>query len=142
MGKDLDIGVNALLFNADGEILLGKRRNCLGDGLYSLIGGHLKEGETVEDGIIRELKEELGVTVLREDVEVVNFAYVRNEGAPMIEIGVLIKRYDGEIDNREPQRCESLGYFRLDELPEMFAATKPNLDLYISKKFYDRAIND
>ena len=42
---DLPIGVNAILINEKGELLLGKRKNAFGDGEFSLIGGHLKRRE-------------------------------------------------------------------------------------------------
>lgn len=137
---DLPIGVNALLFNDRGEILLGKRKNSVGAGMYSLFGGHLQAGETIEACIIRELKEELGITVCEHDAEVVNFAYA-GIGTPMIEIGVLIKKYVGTPRITEPQYCEDLRYFSLDDLPPMFEATRLNIELYRRSAFYDKEVN-
>ena len=53
--------------NEDGELLL-----CLRDNEpsipfphhWNLIGGHIEEGESVEDGLIREVKEELNLNLM------------------------------------------------------------------------------
>ncbi len=138
--KDLPIGVNALIFNEEGRILLGKRKNVFGAGKYSLIGGHLQRGETIEQCIQRELFEELGITVLTENVKVLNFGYV-GSGCPMIEIGVLVSKYDGSPKIMEPDLCEELGFFSLDELPLMFESTNINIQLYLKGEFYDAKLN-
>lgn len=45
----------------DGSLLLGKRTgNILESGKWGLIGGFLDRGETLEQGVLRELKEETG----------------------------------------------------------------------------------
>jgi bifunctional NMN adenylyltransferase/nudix hydrolase len=46
-----------------GHILLVKRRSEPGKGLWALPGGHLETNETLEDGVIRELREETGIKV-------------------------------------------------------------------------------
>ena len=46
-----------------GHILLVKRRSEPGKGLWALPGGHLEMDETLEDGVIRELREETGIKV-------------------------------------------------------------------------------
>lgn len=43
---------------------------------YAIPGGHLEYGETLEEAVIRELKEELGI-----DIEVVRFLGKMNEGS-------------------------------------------------------------
>jgi 8-oxo-dGTP pyrophosphatase MutT (NUDIX family) len=55
------------IFVRDGRILLGKRAphrtscpNC-----WDVIGGHVEPGETVEQALIREAEEEIGLTPLR-----------------------------------------------------------------------------
>lgn len=56
-------GVPAIIKNSRGEVLLGKRKNNLlmYPGFWGLPGGLIEYGETVEDAIKRELREELGV---------------------------------------------------------------------------------
>lgn len=46
-----------------GHILVVKRRSEPGKGLFALPGGHLEEFERLEDGVIRELKEETKIKV-------------------------------------------------------------------------------
>lgn len=46
-----------------GHILLVKRRSEPGKGLWALPGGHLELEETLENGVIRELREETGIKV-------------------------------------------------------------------------------
>lgn len=137
---DLPIGVNAILFDDYGNLLLGKRKNAIGAGLFSLIGGHLKLGETIESCIVRELFEEVGIIVYEADVDVVNFAFV-NFNVPMIEVGVLIKSYSGIPTIKEPMYCESLEFFSFDNLPKIFVGTKANVDLYRKNAFYDVSCN-
>jgi A/G-specific adenine glycosylase len=54
----------AVVVNRKGEILIAQRRNedMLG-GLWEFPGGKQESGETIQECIARELKEELGITV-------------------------------------------------------------------------------
>lgn len=137
---DMPIGVNALVFNDKNQLLLGKRVNCFGEGTFGLIGGKLKVGETIESCIKRELLEEVGICVNIEDIEVVNLSSTNIE-IPMLQIGVLIKKYYGEPYTKEKEYCSEIGFFDLDNLPEIFEVTKTNLELFLRKEFYNRKCN-
>lgn len=138
--EDMPIGVNAIILNEKGEILLSKRKNRFGAGTYSLIGGKLKKGETLEEGIIREVKEEIDIEVKQEDIEVLNIASTIDL-RHFIQIGIRIKKYEGTIQNKEPNKCEELKFFPLDNLPELFSGNKANIELYKENKFYDKTKN-
>jgi len=56
------LGVGALIFNRD-KILLIERGKEPMKGQWSLPGGALETGETLEQGIIREVREETGLEV-------------------------------------------------------------------------------
>ena len=50
-----------LVFNSEGQLLLGKRKDS---GKYTVVGGHLNEGETPEECARRETLEESGLSLM------------------------------------------------------------------------------
>lgn len=55
--------VGAVITDDSGRLLLIKRRNEPGAGLWSLPGGRIEPGETDEQAVVRETREETGLTV-------------------------------------------------------------------------------
>jgi NAD+ diphosphatase len=55
--------VAALIFNTGGQLLLTRRRHNPAAGMLDLPGGFIDVGETAEEALIREIKEELNVTI-------------------------------------------------------------------------------
>ena len=56
------LGVGALIFNRDKILLVERGKEPL-KGYWSLPGGALETGETLEEGIVREVREETGLEV-------------------------------------------------------------------------------
>jgi len=66
------VGVGAIII-CDGKILLEKRKNEPGKGKWSIPGGLVELGESVEQTVIREVKEETGLEVEKpEHIDVVD----------------------------------------------------------------------
>jgi len=66
------VGVGAVLI-CDGKILLEKRKNEPGKGKWSIPGGLVELGESVEETVIREVHEETGLLVEKpEHIDVVD----------------------------------------------------------------------
>ena len=66
------VGIGALII-CNGKILLEKRGNDPGKGKWSIPGGLVDLGETVEQTVIREVKEETGLEVEKpEHIDVVD----------------------------------------------------------------------
>jgi mutator protein MutT len=64
MGKETDKRAFVALINDAGQVLVIKRAASTNNGgQLGLPGGHLDEGETIEQGARRELREELGVNI-------------------------------------------------------------------------------
>ena len=108
-----------LILIRDGKILLARRFNtgwC--DGSYSLIAGHLDGGETVTDAMIRGAKEEGGIVIAPEDLQVVHTMHRNSEDREYIDFYLVAKQWKGEPKVMEPDKCDDLEWFPLDDLPE------------------------
>ena len=64
----------------DGQILLGYKKRGFGAGLYNGFGGKLEPNETIEVGMLRELKEEVNLIATKYiKLGVLNFYYTDRE---------------------------------------------------------------
>ena len=99
------------LIKQDDRVLFVKRENtgkC--DGYYMLPGGHVDEGENVMQACIRELKEELDITVLPTDLA---FRLVEPTKTH-IHLFFEVLKYSGQIKNNEPHKHGSVDFLNLD----------------------------
>ena len=58
------IRLKALIINSKDELLVGYSHQT-----YQFIGGHLEDGEDLIDGLIREVEEESGIKVEKEEIQ-------------------------------------------------------------------------
>jgi 8-oxo-dGTP diphosphatase len=66
MTHDLEpprVAVAAIVFDADGRVLVVERGRPPGEGLWSVPGGKLERGETLAQAVAREVHEETGLLV-------------------------------------------------------------------------------
>ena len=54
--------LSLLFLRREGELLLAMKKRGFGEGRWNGVGGKVEEGETIEQAMIREAKEEIGVT--------------------------------------------------------------------------------
>ena len=108
-----------LVLVKDGQILLLRRKNTgYHDGDYGLVSGHFDGRETARQCIIREAKEESGVMINPEELQVV---YVMHRLEPIREyfdVYLKVEKWSGEIKNMEPEKCSELRWFSFDNLPD------------------------
>jgi 8-oxo-dGTP diphosphatase len=110
--------VHLLLLNPDGQFLFGRRQNTgFEDGAYHVPSGHLEAGESVVSALIREAKEEVGVTITEEDVEFSHVMHNSSSGG-RVAFFFTVRSWDGTPENREPEKCSELVWFALDALPD------------------------
>lgn len=91
------------------------------DGLYSMVAGHVDEGESFTQCIVREAKEEAGITILPEDLKVAHVMQritKEEKNNERIDIFLCPEKWGGEIENREPHKCDDLSWFDLNNIPE------------------------
>ena len=112
------IPTSHLILVKDGKILLLRRFNTgWGDGNYSVIAGHLDGNETFLQAMVREAKEEAGIELSQQDLEVAHVMH-RKSNEERIDFFILAKRWKGEPRNMEPHKCDDLNWFEMDKLPE------------------------
>jgi len=102
------------------ELLLMRRFNTgYQDGLYSLCSGHVEAGEFPVAGLVREIKEEIGVEVKLEDLQLVHTMYraKRDETGERVDLFFTCSKWSGEITNVEPQKCDDIQWFPMKKLP-------------------------
>lgn len=135
-GKDfIGLGCGVMIFSEKKEILLLKRaRNRKSNpGMWERPGGGIEMGETIEETLKREVIEEIGVDI--GELEFQDFVQMPNEGSHWIGFSYTGKIISGEPKNLEPDKCDEIRWFPLDELPDNLAEyTKRSLDKYLNKK--------
>jgi 8-oxo-dGTP diphosphatase len=132
------IGSAYLFLIKDNQILLQRRFNTgFEDGNYGVPAGHLDGGETAREGCAREIREEIGVTIKPEDLTVVHVMHRKAAKDERIDFFMTASVYEGEIVNNEPDKCDDLSWFPLDNLPaNMVAYVKVALQHYLKDVMY------
>jgi ADP-ribose pyrophosphatase YjhB (NUDIX family) len=106
-----------LLLFREGHVLLLKRQNTgYEDGNYSVIAGHIEEGERASGGMIREAREEAGLEIARKDLRLCHIVH-RKSAEERVSFFFTVERWAGEPSNREPDKCSDLSWFKLSSLP-------------------------
>src|SRR3989338_11686814 len=123
-GKDyIGVGCGALIVNDRGETLLLKRKSRNEIGKWCKPGGTVEYGETVEDAVRREIKEEFGVEIeLLEPLGFTNL-FLPEEKEHWVAFHYLARIVKGEPKNMEPEKIEEIRWFPLDKLPENITQT-------------------
>lgn len=115
------IPASYLVLNKENKILLARRFNTgFEDGNYSMISGHVDQGETFTKGMIREAYEEAGITLTPADIRLVHLMHRKShvDGEERIDAYFLAEAWSGNLENKEPHKCDDFSWFDMDELPE------------------------
>ncbi len=135
MKKGVDyigVGVGAVILNADGKVFLARRgkeaRNE--SGKWEFPGGGVEFGETLEHALAREVMEEYGFEIdVRALLDVVNHI-IPAEGQHWVSPTFICGYRGGTPRLREPHKCEDIGWFSVDRIPEekLTIASKKSLE--------------
>jgi 8-oxo-dGTP pyrophosphatase MutT (NUDIX family) len=110
-----------LLLFKDDHVLLSLRTNTgYVDGYYGLVAGHVEVKETLREATVREVKEEIGLTLEEHDIDValVMHRYSAISTPPeRLDFFMRINKWQGEPINMEPEKCSDLRWFELSQLP-------------------------
>lgn len=130
----MGVGVGAMIFNDKGELLMLKRgREAKNEqGRWEIPGGGVDFGETREQAIVREIKEEVGVDIVVEHQLLAIDHLIPDEGQHWVATPFIARIKKGQTPKiLEPHKHEAMGWFQLDKLPEPLAiTTQHNLESY------------
>lgn len=111
-----ELNTTLLLIIKNGKVLLPKKKRGFGEGKYNGVGGKIKEGESVEEAMLRETKEEIGVLPLNyEKVAFTEFYdYYKGEKTKINMTTYVATDYEGAIIESE-EMCPH--WFDLKNIP-------------------------
>lgn len=123
--QNLLLVVACALIDADNRILLAQRPEGKSfAGLWEFPGGKLEQGETPEQALIRELSEELSITVKQDCLSPLTFASHTYEKFHLLMPLYICRRYQGIPRGAEGQNLKWVKAADLDQYP-MPDADKP-----------------
>ena len=118
MTKPVLLVVAAALFDAEGRILLAQRPEGKQlAGLWEFPGGKLEPGETPEAALVRELAEELSITVNETSLEPLTFASFTYPAFHLLMPLYGCRSWSGLIRPREGQATAWVEKTRLRDYP-------------------------
>ncbi len=139
--RHANIPASYMMLLKDDKILLLRRFNTgYEDGNYSLPAGHVDAEENFTQCVVRETREEIGVLVEFDDAKVVHIMH-RDSGTQgnneRVDVFFVAKKWQGEVVNKEPTKCDNLEWFDVDKLPEnVIPYIRQAIDGMKDKKYY------
>lgn len=136
MEKQKILPTTLLLVIKDNKILLACKKRGFGIGKYNGVGGKLESGESVEQGMIRETFEEIGIVPKDYELRGVIAFDEYYKGEPVLEVThiYVTSDFDGE-----PQETDEMKpfWFDLDKVPydKMFPDDKFWLPMIIEGEY-------
>ncbi|WP_181704487.1 8-oxo-dGTP diphosphatase MutT [Chthonobacter rhizosphaerae] len=116
--KPLVLVVACALIDADNRVLITQRPEGKSlAGLWEFPGGKLEPGETPEDALIREMHEELGVTIRKPCLAPLTFASFDYERFHLLMPLYVCRRWEGFVTSREGQATAWVKPNRLRDYP-------------------------
>lgn len=124
--------------NGEKEVLLSLRKNTgYRDGEYELPGGHVDKGEDLIQAMIREAKEELLIDIKEEDLKIVHILH--HYTGDRVNFILMTDKYEGTPSIGEPEKCEKLEWFNIDNLPNnLMTKIKKSIEEINSNIFYSK----
>ena len=121
------------------EVLLALRKNTgYNDGEYELPGGHVEENEDLMNAMIREADEELGIKLKVEDLKIEHILH--HYKGNRLNFILTTRKYEGELQIGEPDKCEKLEWFDIENLPNNMYKRAEKVIKEINKGiFYDNS---
>lgn len=118
MNKPIILVAAVALIDDDNRVLIAQRPQGKSmAGLWEFPGGKVEPGETPEDALIREIREELGIELCRTCLAPFNFASHAYDEFHLLMPLYICRTWEGELQPREGQRLEWVRALHLSRYP-------------------------
>jgi len=135
-----------LILERDGQILVMRRFNTgTWDGSYSLPGGHVEDGETPLEAMVRETKEEISLDIDVTDLDIAHISYrpKHDEKGNRVDFFFRAKKWAGDPVNSEPEKCDDLKWVPINTMPDaMIPHVANGIYSSLSGVFYSEGRSD
>lgn len=118
-----------LILTMKKDILLLNRLGDYDNGKYTLISGHVDKNESVIDAMIREAKEEAGISLNISNLTFVsvvhrhqNQKYGRNNCIDYVDFYFHADKWNNDIVNNEPHKHSEIRWFDIEHLPYLMVS--------------------
>lgn len=126
MERVAKVGLGVIVFRS-GRILMLRRSNVHGDGSWSVPGGHIDGGESLEECARREVAEETGVTIRNIRFFAVTNDIFEAEEKHYVTIWMAAEYEGGDAIVAAPYEASDVGWFAPSELPRPLFVPVENL---------------
>ena len=106
------------LINEKNEVLISLRKNKKEyDGYWEYPGGKVEDGETIEKGLIREIKEEINLEISKNCIAPLTFAIDQYEENQTILFLYVCRKWEGSVTSLLDQKIAWVKPIDLAEYP-------------------------
>ena|SRR5258708_6020661 len=132
----IGVGVGAAIFNQDGKLFITLRGKKAKNerGKWEIPGGSVEFGETFEQAIKREIKEEYGVAIEVGELIGVCDHIISEENQHWVSPTYICKIVQGTPVILEPEKCAQIGWFTISEAEKLPLSIITKYDLGLLKK--------
>ena len=106
--------VHLVLRRSSHFLMLRRYQSGYMDGYYSVVAGHVDGNEAFRSAMVREANEEAGIIIKHEELKLVHTMHRRSD-EERLSLFFEAAKWEGNIRNMEPHKCDDLNWYRLEE---------------------------